>query len=43
LLAVIGATAWQGLGKVDAGFNRLTPITLGLVVATLVFAAMGVR
>jgi uncharacterized membrane protein YraQ (UPF0718 family) len=43
LLAVIGATAWQGLGKVDAGFNRLTPITLGLVVATLVFAAMGVQ
>jgi len=43
LLAVIGATAWQGLGKVDEGFNRLTPITLGLVVATLVFAAMGVQ
>lgn len=43
LLAVIGATAWQGLGKVDAGFNRLTPIALGLVVATLVFAAMGVQ
>ena len=43
LLAIIGATAWQGLGKVDAGFNRLTPITLGLVVATLVFAAMGVQ
>jgi hypothetical protein len=29
LLAVIGATAWRGLGKVDAGFNRLTPVTLG--------------
>ena len=43
LLAVIGATAWQGLGKVDGGFNRLTPIALGLVVATLVFAAMGVQ
>lgn len=43
LLSVIGATAWQGLGKVDAGFNRLTPIALGLVVATLVFAAMGVQ
>ncbi len=43
LLAVIGATAWRGLGKVDEGFNRLTPITLGLVLATLVFAAMGVQ
>lgn len=43
LLAVIGATAWRGLGKVDAGFNRLTPIALGLVVATLAFAAMGVQ
>jgi len=43
LLAVIGATAWRGLGKVDEGFNRLTFVTLGLVVATLVFAAMGVQ
>jgi uncharacterized membrane protein YraQ (UPF0718 family) len=43
LLAVIGATAWRGLGKVDEGFNRLTSVTLGLVVATLVFAAMGVQ
>lgn len=43
LLVVIGATAWRGLGKVDEGFNRLTPVTLGLVVATLVFAAMGVQ
>lgn len=43
LLAVIGATAWRGLGKVDEGFNRLTPVTLGLVVATPVFAAMGVH
>lgn len=43
LLAVIGATAWRGLGKVDEGFNRLTSITLGLVLATLVFAATGVQ
>ena len=43
LLVVIGTTAWRGLGKVDEGFNRLTPVTLGLVVATLVFAAMGVH
>jgi uncharacterized membrane protein YraQ (UPF0718 family) len=43
LLAVIGTTAWRGLGKVDEGFNRMTSITLGLVLATLVFAATGVQ
>jgi uncharacterized membrane protein YraQ (UPF0718 family) len=43
LLLVIGASAWRGLGKVDEGFNRLTAITLGIVTATLVFAAMGVQ
>lgn len=43
LLGVIGATAWRGFGKVDEGFNRLTSITLGLVLATLVYAAMGVQ
>ena len=43
LLAVIGSVAWRGLGKVDEGFNRMTTITLGLVVVTLVFAAMGVQ
>lgn len=39
LLLVIGTTAWRGLSKVDEGYNRLTFITLGLVIATLVFAA----
>lgn len=43
LLAIMGLTAWRGLGKVDEGFNRLTHISLGLVFATLVFAAMGVQ
>lgn len=43
LLAIMGLTAWRGLGMVDEGFNRLTHISLGLVFATLVFAAMGVQ
>lgn len=43
LLAIVGGVAWRGLGKVDEGFNRLTSIALGLVVATLVFAAMGIQ
>ena len=43
LLATIGAFAWRGLGKVDEGFNRLTPVALGLTVLTLVFAALGVK
>ena len=42
LLAAIGAVAWRGLGKVDEAFSRLTWTTLGLVAATLVFAALGV-
>ena len=43
LLLAMGAAAWRGLGKVDAGFNRLTWLALGLTVATLAFAALGVR
>ena len=43
LLAVIGATALRGLGKVDQGFNRLTAPALGLIAATLNFAALGVQ
>lgn len=42
LLAVIGVLALRGLGKVDAGFNRHTGITLALTVVTLAFAAMHV-
>jgi uncharacterized membrane protein YraQ (UPF0718 family) len=43
LLLAMGAAAWRGLGQVDAGFNRLTWLALGLTVATLAFAALGVR
>jgi len=43
LLAAIGATALRGLGKVDEGFNRLTKVSLGLIAATLVFAALGMQ
>ncbi|MBI5107828.1 MAG: permease [Rhodocyclales bacterium] len=43
LLLLIGAAAWRGLGSVDAGFNRLTSVTLGLAVATLAFAALGIK
>ena len=42
LLALIGATAWQGLGKVEEGFNRLTRVSLGLIAVTLIFAALGI-
>ncbi len=43
LLAGIGAFAWRGLGQVDAGFNRFTPVALGLTMLTLVFAALGIK
>ena len=43
MLALIGATALRGLGKVDEGFNRLTKLCLGLIAATLIFAALGMQ
>jgi len=43
LLAAIGAAAWRGLGLVDNGFNRLTPVALGLTLLTLVIAALGIQ
>ncbi len=43
LLAVIGATAWRGLGKVDELISPLTTATLTLTVLTLVFAALGIK
>ncbi len=43
MLALIGAAALRGLGKVDEGFNRMTALTLGLIAATLIFAALGVQ
>lgn len=43
LLALIAAAAWRGLGKIEDGFNRLTPVALALIVFTLAFAALGMR
>lgn len=40
LLGVIASLAWHGLGRVDNGFNRLTPAALALCAVTLCFAAM---
>lgn len=42
-LAVIGGVAWLGLGQIENGFNRLTPVALLLTALTLVFAASGMR
>jgi len=43
MLGLIGAAALRGLGKVDEGFNWQTTLTLGLIAATLIFAALGVQ
>lgn len=43
LLLAIGATAWRGFGKVDEGFNRMTWLSLALVVLTLLVASLAVR
>lgn len=43
MLALIGGTSLRGLGKVDEGFSRLTTLSLGLIAATLVFAALGMH
>jgi hypothetical protein len=43
LLALTGAAAARGLGKVDEGFNRLTVLALAGVAATIVFAAFTVK
>jgi uncharacterized membrane protein YraQ (UPF0718 family) len=43
LLMLIGVTAIRGLGKVDEGFNWLTKLSLGLIVTTLIFAALGIQ
>ncbi len=39
LLALVGASAWRGLGKVDEGYNRWTGVSLGLIALTLIVAA----
>lgn len=41
LLALIAVTAWLGLEKIFEGFNRWVWLSLGLVVATLLVAAVG--
>ncbi len=41
LLVLIGLSSWRGVGRVDAGFNRWTWAALGLVVLTLLVAAVG--
>ncbi len=41
LLALMGLTAWRGLGKVDEGFNRWTWVSLGLIALTFLTAAVG--
>jgi len=43
LLALIGVSAWRGLGLVDNGFNRQTWLALGLTALTLILAALGMR
>lgn len=40
LLIAISAAAWRGLNHVDEGFNRWTTVTLALVAATLLVAAL---
>ena len=40
LLALIGLTAWRGLGRVDEGYNCWTWAALGLVALTLLVAAL---
>lgn len=41
MLGLIALAAWRGLGRIDDGFNRATPVTLALIVLTLLFAALG--
>ncbi len=40
LLILIGVSAWRGLTHVDEGFNTWTWVTLGLIVLTLLTAAV---
>jgi len=43
LLGLIGLAAWRGLGRVDERISRQTLVTLWLIVATLVLAALTVQ
>jgi hypothetical protein len=42
LLLILAPVAWKGLTEVDVGFNRWTWAALGLVIATLLVAALRV-
>jgi len=43
LLALIGVTSWLGLEQILERFNRWTWLSLGLVAATLLVAAVGMK
>lgn len=43
LLALIGITSWLGLEQILEKFNRWTWVSLGLVAATLLVAAVGMK
>lgn len=43
LLIAIGLFAWQGLGKIESGFSRMTWVSLSLIAATLIFAAITIK
>jgi uncharacterized membrane protein YraQ (UPF0718 family) len=43
LLAAIGASAWRGLEGIQEGANRWTAISLGLIAATLLLAALSIQ
>lgn len=43
MLLLIGGVGFRGLGQVDNGFNRQTPVALALIAATLIFAALDIR
>lgn len=43
MLALVGIASWKGLNKVDEGFNRWTWVSLALLAATLLIAALRVQ
>ncbi len=43
LLITIGVTAWKGLDHVDEGYNRWTPVALGVLTLTLLVASFSVK
>jgi hypothetical protein len=43
LLALIGLASWKGIENIHEGFNRWAWVSLGLVAATLLVAALGMQ